>query len=1856
MRLKLLMLGVLAALSAGALDWDSTLIRGTTPGGRMFYEPGEEMSFSLVLEGMTNAVPADTYFLDWERRGDDGVVEKGRAPLPVKEPFVLRTKSDSPGFVCIEANVVTKDGKRVPKNHKWEKRVFFQGGAGVAPYAVKGGKEPADYEAFWQSVEKELAAVPVAAERREIPCADKAVRLYAVRIACAGPRPVTGYLTVPVAASAANRMPVLACYRGAATEEMPVPTGGPHDRIRMEINVNGYDLGRGEDYIKGFFKSIAKPGYGYGMDPESNVDRETSYWKGVAMRAIRHLQWLVTLPEWDGRTLEVSASSQGGWQAIMAASRFHKVTRLVTNGTWGCDWTGQDTLGRLKSTYRPKTDAPALAYYDLVFAARRVACPVAIEFAGLGDYVSPPSSLAALYSALPVPKKITYVQGETHGWRPGGDQTLTLDGGYDRAVKAQRVCPDPIAFITDALARGERRVTLPKAEYWLTPAFGQTAYLRLKGVKDAVIDFGGSKFVGTVKTRMLDLEDCARVTLKNLTIDYADLPFTQAVITKTDADGAWDVKVIDGYPIPDKGEKGDGGCWPIQVYGKGDWELKNPMRFRDGIEIAKTGVDTFRITGGQDRRGDVGDVAVWSVWEKSRPAQSVCIKSLRCSECRFEDITEYATPHGAAYEDYFGDANTYLRCRIVRCPPEEDLFPRGLKRLRSGNHDANMHRGAVRGPRILDCEAKYHCDDCVNISGMYGLVTESKGGDELRILVNYLGLSIDDGDTCQVMTYEGKSLPDVKVLKVTADGDTTEEEKAYMLTLGFWPGLEKSCRKAYRLKLERPLRLARGSVIISNRHQGNGFVVRGCDFGHTRARGLLIKASHGLIESNRIERCASLAMQIATEYQWMEGGCSRDVTVRGNECRQNGGGIHVGGNNGAGKPLPADSHYDISIIDNELNGAGIFVEGCTGGAVVGNGGAKVVLNNCEDVRRDEPAARVFGESGGIVRLLGLDAVVQPYAFNLSWGGGQPQRGLLPGKDGRHHWVLPPNGKAAPKVNGTLALEKAGARAARLEWTFTPEADMELAEMGVTVNLRCGDLKGGKVVLDGRELPLPSDPPARARIGYAMARTVRLVDAAGKVCAALTFDDPQGVLVQDNRVWGNENFSLRFAVPHEQPFVKGRTYVQAFVYEAACPFDLKRPDPVTVRAGADWIPLAPAGDIVPGSALDFSRIRGTDCPAGKYGRVVAKGATFEFENLPGVPQRFYGVNLCDEANTPPTYEEARRFAARLRKLGYNAVRFHHHESILVRNTGDPSGTVLNPEMQRRFDGLVAACVENGLYMTTDLYVSRRPIAWRAIGIAREGNLDTLAAKAYLLVHEGMQSNLFAFVRNWLGHVNPYTGRRLAEESALGWISLVNEAAQGEHVEYLSRQEPWVTAWKRWLREKKTRDPTRYGGIDEAFPVSADGSKGLKAQAYILFLQETESAFADRMKRFLREDLNCRALVTNLNGVWFPVAYQQCKEADYDFVDEHFYVDHPDFLERGWELPSRCPNVNPLANDSLGVQGVVHRRVLDRPFTCSEYNYSAPGRFRGVGGIATGALAALQGWSGLWRFAWSHDLTGVVSPERKALNYFDMSGDPLGLASERASICLFLRRDLPELDRTYAVNLPRALMRTPNPEFGKGTSTSFTWAGWYAKLGTQLGEKAPAGTVAAGTYPEIRTKPRGKVFADLGLAQTGDGDGFPRAAGGAVGVNRATGAFTIATPRTCGGFAECGVIETEAFTAELRDAPATVWASSLDGAPLAESSRILVTHLTDVQNSETAYADAELRVLLDWGRLPHLMRNGRAACRLRVADGDWTVYALNADGSHRFVVPSAVEKGRLSFEAKVDADPTAASYLYELVRNH
>ena len=52
-------------------------LKGTTDKAPIFYKPGETMVFTIEPQGIDGEIPAGTYFLDWERSGDDGVTEKG---------------------------------------------------------------------------------------------------------------------------------------------------------------------------------------------------------------------------------------------------------------------------------------------------------------------------------------------------------------------------------------------------------------------------------------------------------------------------------------------------------------------------------------------------------------------------------------------------------------------------------------------------------------------------------------------------------------------------------------------------------------------------------------------------------------------------------------------------------------------------------------------------------------------------------------------------------------------------------------------------------------------------------------------------------------------------------------------------------------------------------------------------------------------------------------------------------------------------------------------------------------------------------------------------------------------------------------------------------------------------------------------------------------------------------------------------------------------------------------------------------------------------------------------------------------------------------------------------------------------------------------------------------------------------------------------------------------------------------------------------------------------------------------------------------------------------------------------------
>ena len=440
MKSRLMTLSFLLALGAFAAGpFDNAVLHGETDKARATeYAVGEPIVFRLSFQG-AKPFEKGSYSVVWKRTGDDGVVEQEKVDA-ADFPIEVKTKMEKPGFVRLEAYLKDKDGKNYMKSftgdattpegreamnrfEKTNKAVFFDGGAGVEIGKLRQAKpEPADFDAYQAELAKRLAAVPIKAELKPIPYKNPKVKAYAVRIACAGPRPVTGYLYVPAAADEGKKFPARLETHGYSYRPPHQPAFWYNEyEIALNINAHGMDLpafGATKEYYDKLGEEIKSNGQIYAFDPIQNANRDEAYFCQMFLRVKRALQYLKSLPGWDGKTLKAVGGSQGGLQTIWAAGCGEGVTVAESTITWCCDL-GGETIGRNRGGWYIRW-ADGLGYYDAVNFAKRIpkTCRTTIPRAGLGDYTCPPSGLAILYNNMTCPKKIVWEQGSQHGYVP----------------------------------------------------------------------------------------------------------------------------------------------------------------------------------------------------------------------------------------------------------------------------------------------------------------------------------------------------------------------------------------------------------------------------------------------------------------------------------------------------------------------------------------------------------------------------------------------------------------------------------------------------------------------------------------------------------------------------------------------------------------------------------------------------------------------------------------------------------------------------------------------------------------------------------------------------------------------------------------------------------------------------------------------------------------------------------------------------------------------------------------------------------------------------------------------------------------------------------------------------------------------------------------------------------------------------------------------------------------------------------------------------------------------------------------------------------------------------------------------
>lgn len=665
------------------------------------------------------------------------------------------------------------------------------------------------------------------------------------------------------------------------------------------------------------------------------------------------------------------------------------------------------------------------------------------------------------------------------------------------------------------------------------------------------------------------------------------------------------------------------------------------------------------------------------------------------------------------------------------------------------------------------------------------------------------------------------------------------------------------------------------------------------------------------------------------------------------------------------------------------------------------------------------------------------------------------------------------------------------------------------------------------------------------------------------------------------------------------------------------------------ANADWKPFELPRRVEKGSALDFSDLGLLDAPAGKHGRVIAKDGHFSFENSPAKTQRFYGTNIYFGICFPEK-AQAEKLADMVASCGYNSVRFHHFDAYLAAK-GDPSQTSLDKEKMDKFHYFFKCLKDKGIYITIDLYTIRAfPHAGR--------KLDIQEAKIAMLLDDAARDNLLRFAQNLLTDVNPYTALAWKDDTALAFVSCINE----DPMLWLKNFERMPEAGKKlfadafaaWLKVKGLGEP------------SAAERRTLETK---FIVEAQDKAFA-KMSAFLR-GLGVKAPLTDQNNMC--TATMALMRDKYDYVDNHAYWAHPSFVEKAWQLPMRADGNSVIKKMASVPAYLFPTRLFGKPFTVTEFNYCFPNQFRAEGGAVMGAYAALQDWDAVYRFGYIGDAKNQLEGERPT-GLFDGVDDPMQLMSDRLGVLLFLRGDV----KPSALKIPVAVR--PDLVEACGGERDYPRvaanAGLVGQVGSVVGDdpKAPLRADAPESGDDAVAKL--KQTCDFGKGELDVLAKFARSSTGEIEIDGANGTFKVVTPRTEAFVAlKEGKLSGDAVAVDNKQGFASVSVSSLDGKPLAESKRLLVLHLTNTLNTMTKFRDSSMTVLENYGKLPRLARRGVAEIGVKMTPGAAPkVYGVDLGGKRLGEVEAKFSTdGTLSFTVDTFTFPRPC-FVYEIVR--
>lgn len=491
---------------------------------------------------------------------------------------------------------------------------------------------------------------------------------------------------------------------------------------------------------------------------------------------------------------------------------------------------------------------------------------------------------------------------------------ITYDGGGTTAFQEA---------IDAAAERPGATIQFEKGQYRFEPTRSYDVdnppgpHAKVGGLENVTIDGNGAT-ITLAEPRMggILFVDGASLTVRDLTIDYDPLPFTQGQIESfSPSDRTLVIELDDEYP-----------SLTADRFGQG--EVFASLHDQDGsfIDATRAGglpikrfqtmeqIDDRRwrltLTNPSTNNGLEAGKRI-AITARDPPGLARPLTFLNIETPRVENVAVHASPSFALL---------FANCQSPHAEGVEVRPPADSDRLIGSDADGIHVLNSRGGPTIVDCHIERLLDDGIIVSSLMAPVDRVEGN---TVHVDPVGVfAPQQSDTLEAMTAEGvRSDPLPSIASITPEYEASD---------GVSPA------KAIEFESSVADRVTQGDYLANAASANSGFVVRNNTVRDNRANSIRISADSGEVVDNELLSSQNQTINVLcdTSGRYAPERWTNDVVIKNNSIRASGK-SYLGGNGPAGVFIghtPAEGietegtpNRNIDIVGNSFESLGFRV-------------------------------------------------------------------------------------------------------------------------------------------------------------------------------------------------------------------------------------------------------------------------------------------------------------------------------------------------------------------------------------------------------------------------------------------------------------------------------------------------------------------------------------------------------------------------------------------------------------------------------------------------------------------------------------------------------------------------------------------------------------------------------------------------------------------------------------------------------------------------------------------------------------------------------------------------------------------